>query len=257
MSLHHVRRGSGAPLLLVPGTSSSWFVWQPVLDRLARSREVVALDLPGFGASRPLDDGRPDPPALARAVAGLLDELGWERPHVAGSSLGGGVALELARTGRAASVCAISPIGFWTDREYRFCRASLNRNVHGAAHLPPAALLRLVRNPVTRTLVYGQFFGRPWRMTADEAETLAAVPIPGYAAIVDAYRDYRAGDGDAPRCPVTIAWGTRDHLLIPRQGRRVPRVLPQARLVWLQGLGHVPTWDDPEQVAALLLECSR
>lgn len=256
MRVHHVRLGSGPPLLLVPGTSSSWFVWKPVLDRLGREREVVALDLPGFGDSPPLEGVRPDPPALARAVAELLDELGWERPHVAGNSLGGGVALELGRMGRAASVCAISPIGFWTDREYRFCRWSLNRNTHGAAHLPPRLLRALVRHPVPRTLLFGQFFGRPWRMTPEEAETLAGVPIPGYEAIVDAYGDYRVDFADELRCPVTVAWGTRDRLLIPRQGRRVPRALPRARLVWLPGLGHVPTWDDPEQVARLLLETS-
>jgi pimeloyl-ACP methyl ester carboxylesterase len=257
MDILHVRRGRGAPLVLLPGTSSSWLVWQPVLDRLARERDAIALDLPGFGGSTPLEE-RPDPPALARAVARLLDELGLERPHVAGNSLGGGVALELARAGRAASVCAISPIGFWTAREYRFTRWSLDRNVRSAASVPPGALRWMVRHPVPRTLVFGQFFGRPWRMSPDEAEALAGVAIPGYEAIVDAYADYRYGPSLAARidCPVTVAWGTRDHLLIPRQGRRVPRVLPQARLVWLRGLGHVPTWDDPEQVAALLLEAS-
>ena len=257
MVIEHVRRGSGPPLVLLPGTSSSWFVWAPVLDRLAAERDIVALDLPGFGGSAPLGgDTPPDPAALARAVAELLDDLGWERPHLAGNSLGGGVAFELARMGRAASVCAISPIGLWTPREYRFCKWSLDRNVRSAEATPPAVLRWMVRRPVPRTLVFGQFFGRPWRMTPDEAETLAGVAIPGYEAIVAAYAEYRLAVGTRLPCPATVAWGTRDHLLIPRQGRRVPRLLPQARMVWLRGLGHVPTWDDPEQVASLLLESS-
>jgi pimeloyl-ACP methyl ester carboxylesterase len=56
--------------------------------------------------------------------------------------------------------------------------------------------------------------------------------------------------------PITVGWGRRDWLLIPREGRRVPRVLPQARMVWLEGCGHVPTWDDREAVARVLLEGS-
>ena len=51
----------------------------------------------------------------------------------------------------------------------------------------------------------------------------------------------------------TIGWGTRDMLLIPRQGRRARRRMPRATHVWLRGCGHVPTWDDPEQVATVLL----
>jgi pimeloyl-ACP methyl ester carboxylesterase len=254
MTLHHVRRGAGPPLVLVPGTSSEWRVWLPVLDRLAAERDVVALDLPGFGASAPLDGQRPDPPALARAVAALLDSLGWQRPHVAGNSLGGAVALELGRMGRAASVCAISPIGFWTPREARFTRASL-ANGHAALAMLPRALRRgLLRNPVARTALLSQFFARPWRIPSDEAIRIAETEGPGFDAIVSAYMDYVVRF--EPACPVTVAWGTRDRLLLPREGRRVPRVLPRARFEWLDGLGHVPTWDDPERVAELLLEAS-
>lgn len=254
MRVHHVRRGFGPPLVLIPGTSSEWRVWLPVLDRLARERDVIALDLPGFGSSPPLDGERPDPPALAGAVTALLDELGLERPHVAGSSLGGAVALELGRRGRAASVCAISPIGFWTRREARFCRASLANGQAALERMPQRLRAALLRHPATRTLLLSQFFARPWRIPADEAIRIAEVERPGFQAIVDAYVDYVVDF--EPACAVTVAWGTRDWLLIPRQGRRVPGVLPRARMVWLDGLGHVPTWDDPERVAALLLETS-
>jgi len=56
---------------------------------------------------------------------------------------------------------------------------------------------------------------------------------------------------------VTIAWGTKDRLLLPRQARRAARSIPGARLVMLSGCGHVPTYDDPEQVARVLLDGSR
>ena len=53
--------------------------------------------------------------------------------------------------------------------------------------------------------------------------------------------------------PVTVAWGTRDRLLLPRQARRARRVMPRATHVWLQGCGHAPFADDPSQVAEVLL----
>ena len=77
---------------------------------------------------------------------------------------------------------------------------------------------------------------------------------PAFDAALDGVRPYRFGAGDELRgVPVTIAWGTRDALLIPRQATRARRLLPSARHVTLQGCGHVPFHDDPETVAAVLL----
>jgi pimeloyl-ACP methyl ester carboxylesterase len=61
-------------------------------------------------------------------------------------------------------------------------------------------------------------------------------------------------DGHEIRVPVTVMWGTRDFLLLPRQARRAIRALPHARLVWLKGAGHVPTYDVPAEIARHLLE---
>src|SRR4051794_10345714 len=112
--VHHVRCGSGAPLVLIPGTACDWRVWRPVMDGLAATRDVIAVDLPGFGATPPLAGVRPTPRALADAVGALLDELGVADVRVAGSSLGAAVAIELVLAGRAASACALAPIGLWT-----------------------------------------------------------------------------------------------------------------------------------------------
>ncbi|MDQ0993459.1 pimeloyl-ACP methyl ester carboxylesterase [Streptomyces sp. V3I7] len=54
--------------------------------------------------------------------------------------------------------------------------------------------------------------------------------------------------------PVTIAWGDRDRLLLPRQAARTQRAVPEAELIWLPGCGHVPVNDDPELVAEVLLK---
>jgi pimeloyl-ACP methyl ester carboxylesterase len=94
-SLAFTRSGSGAPLVLLHGIGMSRQVWDPVVPALARHFDVIAVDLPGFGESAPAQ-AEPLPATLAAAVAGLLDEIGVTTPHLAGNSLGGWVALELA-----------------------------------------------------------------------------------------------------------------------------------------------------------------
>ena len=104
MAIAYARSGSGDPLVLIHGLGGSRRIWEPVVDRLAAERDVIAVDLPGFGESAELapDDGPPTPASLAATVADLCAELGIERPHVAGNSLGGWVALELAKAGSGA-----------------------------------------------------------------------------------------------------------------------------------------------------------
>ena len=127
MSLVHDRRGSGPPLVLVHGHGLRWQEWEPVLPALAAHHEVVALDLPGFGSS-PLDGTTPSPEGYAARVEEFWGELGLERPAVAGFSMGGGVALELARRG---SVTRRHVCHGWAPRSAeassRFCPMRRNR----------------------------------------------------------------------------------------------------------------------------------
>ena len=251
--------GTGPPLVLIHGIGSRRGVWKPVVPLLAAEREVLAVDLPGFGDSPVLPDGeRPTVEALARAVAAWWRELGIERPHVAGNSLGGGIALELARAGAVASATALSPIGFWSDLESRYGRTMLRLTHFFAASLG-APMRRLVRTPLGRELTVGLMYGRPQRREAAEVvEDLDQLArAPGWHATLPISREYVFHDGEQLRdVPVTIGWGTRDRLLIPRQAERARAVLPHARHVPLPGCGHIPMSDDPDGVAALLLTAS-
>ena len=97
--LAFTRRGAGAPLVLLHGLGSSRRAWDPVVPALAERFDVLAVDLPGFGDSKPFPPQlEPHPAALAAAVDGLLEDLGIDAPHLVGNSLGGWVALELAHT---------------------------------------------------------------------------------------------------------------------------------------------------------------
>jgi len=256
MTLAYDRSGAGPPLVLIHGIGSRRGVWKPVVPLLARKREVLAVDLPGFGDSPVLDEP-PTVLALARALTTWWRELGIERPHVAGNSLGGGIALELARMGVVASAAALSPIGFWSPGEARWGRTMLRVSHFSATRLarPMSALLR---SPAGRQATIGLMYGRPARRDPDEAiaDLATLARAPGWEAALPLTRAYVFERGGELEVPVTIGWGTRDRLLIPRQAVRARAALPQARHVPLPGCGHIPMSDDPEGVAALLLEAS-
>jgi pimeloyl-ACP methyl ester carboxylesterase len=253
VTLAHDRLGSGPPLLLLHGIGMCKEVWRPVLPALAREREVVAVDMPGFGASPP---GPRTVEALAEAVADFAAGLGLERPHVAGNSLGGGVALAMGAAGTTRSVCALSPIGFVAGREKAYGRAVLVGTRRISTALAPVAP-RLARSAVMRTLLSLHATARPWRIPPEDCALWARAfaEAPAFWELLESLDGWQA---PVPVCPATVAWGERDRLLIfSRQAPRARRRLPGARHVVLRGCGHVPTWDDPEQVASVLLSASR
>jgi pimeloyl-ACP methyl ester carboxylesterase len=257
MLLAHEREGSGPPLVLLAGIGMNATAWRPVRPRLAAERELVLIDLPGFGNSEALpDDTDSTIEALTDAVERRLPGLGLERPHAAGNSLGGAVALELARRDAVASVTAISPAGFWSDVEARFAHRSLQATWAIADRIRPYAP-RLLARPRLRKLLYGQMFAHAEAMTP--AEAIAHMDMllqgDGFKATLPNADGYEFPAGDLS-VPATIAWGTRDALLLPTQARRARERLPNANHVWLRGCGHVPMSDDPDQVAAVILRGS-
>ncbi|MGA3524868.1 alpha/beta fold hydrolase [Melissospora conviva] len=246
------RRGTGEPLVLLHGIGHHWRAWLPVLDRLAEVHDVVAVDLPGFGQS-PLPDVPPtDMHGLVDAVVEIFTELGLERPHVAGNSLGGAIALELAGRGQVASATALSPAGFCSSRELRWALGVLSGH-RMAARLPEPVLRAMFRVGVLRHLSFGMILARPGRLTVETAlaDAQALRAAKAFRMIAKAGRGY-AFSG-VPAVPVTVAWGTRDRILPYRQSRQARTRLPQARHVDLTGCGHVPMHDDPELVASVIL----
>src|SRR6476659_5634218 len=145
IALNHHREGAGEPLLLLHGVGHHWQAWRPVIGLLAGELDVIACDSPGFGASAALAPSiEPTVPAYADAFEWFIAELGLVRPHVAGNSMGGAIALELARRRAVASVTAFSPAGFWTPAERRYCQISL-RALAGTPAVTRPAALRLAR----------------------------------------------------------------------------------------------------------------
>ncbi|MET9816604.1 alpha/beta fold hydrolase [Streptomyces sp. NPDC006355] len=259
VSLSYTREGSGEPLLLLHGIGHHRQVWDPVLPALAAERDVIAVDLPGCGESPALPDSMAhDLPTMNAVLAALCEALELDRPHVAGNSLGGLLALDLARARLVRSVTALSPAGFWNAAERRYAFAVLMTMRQIAQRMPLPVVERLARPALGRTLLTSTIYARPGRRSPEAviAETLALARAQGFSETLRSGRTVQFTD-DIVGTPVTVAWGNRDRLLIPRQGVRAKGVIPRARLVKLPGCGHVPMNDDPALVARVVLDGSR
>ncbi|MEU7721047.1 alpha/beta fold hydrolase [Streptomyces tibetensis] len=259
VTLSYTRRGSGEPLLLLHGIGHHRQVWDPVMSALAAERDVIAVDLPGCGESPALPDGMAhDLPTMSTVLTALFGALEIDRPHVAGNSLGGLLALDLARAQLVRSVTALSPAGFWNEAERRYAFTVLTAMRQIARRMPPPLVERMARPALGRTLLTSTIYARPGRRSPEAvvAETLALARAQGFSETLRSGRTVQFTD-DIVGTPVTVAWGDRDRLLIPRQGVRAKGVIPGARLVRLPGCGHVPMNDDPALVARVVLDGSR
>jgi pimeloyl-ACP methyl ester carboxylesterase len=253
-SLSYARSGSGEPLVLLHGLGSSRRAWDPVIPLLAERFDVIAIDLPGFGSSAPLaGHAEPHPAAIAAAVDATLHELDVDAPHVAGNSLGGWIALELAALRAVRSITLLSPAGLWRDRTPRYNRISLTTLrvlSRYAGHLARS----LAPSRAARWIMFRQIVGRPGRMSAAQARQAITDmgTAPGFRTTMRASlpRSYAARQPIG--APISLSFGTRDCLLLPHQSRHVEQLPAQTRLVPLSGTGHVPMSDDPVAVASLI-----
>ncbi|MFE7707453.1 alpha/beta fold hydrolase [Streptomyces sp. NPDC057486] len=259
VSVAYERTGSGEPLLLLHGIGHHRQAWDPVLPVLASERDVIAVDLPGFGVSAALPDGVPyDLASVVPVLGSFCEALGLDRPHVAGNSLGGLLALELGRERLVRSVTALSPAGFWTESERLYAFGTLRAMRRGALALPMPLIERLSRSAAGRAALTSTIYARPGRRSPEAvvSETVALREATGFHETLAVGR-HVAFTEDVPGLPVTIAWGSRDRLLLRRQGVRAKHAIPGARLVRLPDCGHVPMNDDPALVARVILDTSR
>lgn len=253
--LNYERRGTGETLLLIHGIGSRWQIWEPVLDTLAEHFDVIAIDLPGFGAS-PATAGEVNVYRLTDAVQKFCADLGIERPHVAGNSMGGGIALELGKRGSARSVTAFSPIGFWRTPG-RVWTQSVLRAARALLRPLRPALPWILRSSASRIALLGLVFGKPSRLDPDTAlaDIDGLLGAPSFDQALAAFAGYFLdGRGELTDIPITIAWGNRDTVLTyATQSRRARAQVPYARHVTLNGCGHTPFADDPRACAEVLL----
>jgi pimeloyl-ACP methyl ester carboxylesterase len=252
------RHGSGEPLVLVHGVTHRRQAWYPVVDKLAEKREVILVDLPGHGQSPPfVPNGLPVPEALRRDFRAFLDQQGLDRPHVAGNSLGGRVALEAGASGDARSVTALSPAGFWkNEASFAYTRRIFVSAAAASRRLGPHAV-HLSRTRAGRDVMYRLLMAHPGQIPAD----VALGDFRGFEYAREALRALLAAatpftEEIPAHVPVTIAWAGRDLVLPPWQAKVARKQLPGAVHIMMRGVGHVPMYDNPDLVADILLRGS-
>nr|WP_293249860.1 alpha/beta fold hydrolase [Panacagrimonas sp.] len=253
--------GAGEPLVLLHGVGGNWQIWKPVQRLLERHVRVIVPNLPGHPGGVPLR-GEPTVGAMADALVAQMQARGIQTAHVAGNSLGGWLSVELARRGFARSVTALSPAGGWRDdRDFQ----ALSRNL----------LLRYRLMPIV-WVMFWLFMGIAAVRKAlgkDSMQRGDRVPTADFRSMLRGFMHtsmmprlfQNAGtDGamkplEAPGVPVRVAWCQNDRILpFETYGQPFLDRVPQAEHVVIEYVGHVPMYDDPQAVAAVILGgCAR
>jgi pimeloyl-ACP methyl ester carboxylesterase len=251
------RAGRGEPLVLIHGIGHRRQAWDPVLPLLTPYREVITLDLPGFGESPVAVHGYGIEPALVMFKE-FFEQLGLDRPHVAGNSLGGLLSLALGEAGLVRSVTALSPAGLWSQWQKHYAINVLRMHRALARRTPERVVRRLVTTGAGRAVLTGMIVGKPALLAPEivVADALALAAAAGFEPTAAQARDGFRFAGRVSGLPVTIAWAEYDRILARPRVAEVRRVAPDAELVLLRGCGHVPMNDDPRVVAKVLLDGS-
>lgn len=250
-----VRRGSGEPVLLIHPFALSHHAWSGVVDELAESHDVLAVTMAGHWGGPRVRHRDVSVTRLADEVERVMDETHWDTAHLVGNSLGGWVAFELERRGRARSVTAIAPAGGWR----RISVSSIWIGLRFLAFLPlivPGYLLGELAQHLTfahrivlRTLVHDVA-----KVSKQGAADLvrASTHCRAYLTMLWAcLRDGGVTGLGAVRAPTLLALCARDKLLPPRRyGSMYVNELPgHAERIVLPDVGHVPMLENPPLVA--------
>jgi pimeloyl-ACP methyl ester carboxylesterase len=253
--LVYTRKGSGEPLVLIHGIGHRRQAFDPVFELLAQSYDVIAVDLAGFGESPAYPAGTPY--TMDNAAADLSANFaawGIERPHVVGNSLGGAIALELGARGLARSVTALSPAGFFRGAD-RITALLVLMTLRVSAAVTPAPVLRAIsRSRLGRRVIGFALYTHPERFTAEQVygDSLALKHASAFNGTIKQGTTY-AFTSPVP-VPTTIAWGTRDRILLYGQSALAQERLPEAHHVALPHCGHVPMVDDPALIVRVIAQ---
>lgn len=251
--------GAGTPLVLIHGFGGNWRMWKPVLAELEKHHRVIVPTLPGHSGGLPINR-RATPTAIADALAVQLRARGLDQAHVVGQSLGGYMAVEMARRGFARSVLGISPGGAWKDISYQ---QSLLKRIRTTFKIMPY-VLPLVRLLVSfkslRKIILKDEMEHGDKMSAAEARGMIHHGMNCSIAnefLNDGIEQIKPLSKENST-PVRVVWCGNDRVLTFNEyGQPFLDILGLKTHGVLKGCGHNPMYDDPVAVASAILEFTR
>lgn len=254
------RAGEGEPLVLLHGFTATWHCWRPVLADLGARYEVIAPTLSGHDGAAPFDGKLTTLRDAADSLERHLDELGVESAHMVGNSMGGALAIEAAKRGRARSVVALSPGGGWQPgggeprRIARFFKRQL-----AITRASNSRLEMVMARPRPRRLALRDVMRHGELVAPADAVGMARSSLS--CTVVDDVLEALLADRahltelDQVDAPVLLAWAERDRIL-PKEtcSWRFRREIPGAEYRVLPAVGHVPMWDDHHLVTSTIVD---
>ena len=256
LRLRYLDYGSGPPLVLLHGLGASWQWWLENIPCLAGRHRVIAIDLPGFGCSEPL----PAPAEIsahAQTVVDLLTQLGLPSTTIAGHSMGGLVAIQIASTNPqfTQKLILVGAGGVpMTERHLRrvmvllraFCvvlRFQFVRTV-------------LASKPWARQIALQAAFRDPAVLSPElAAQTMPLLNAPGFIdAVAASGRAVRSTVPEAIECPVLLVWGAKDRLAPLRCAEDMQSHLVDSELISFTGSGHTPQIEEPQRFNDVVLK---
>ena len=250
-----VELGDGPPLLFVHGLSGCWQNWLENIPHFARSHRVVAIDLPGFGAS-PMPREPISIPGYARFLEAVCDALSIDAAAVVGNSMGGYVAAELAIASpqRVERLMLVSAAGISAERLHRDTIMTGARVVAAVATRTAARHAWLARRPGLRRTALRFVVRHPERLSAPLAhELMEGAGKPGFLPAMEAIVAHRISER-LPQiaCPTYVVWGEDDRVIPARDAQRFARLIPDVRVEVWPDTGHVAMLERPARFNALL-----
>lgn len=255
------RGGSGEPLVLIHGLTGTWRLWEPVLAQLSDRFDVLAPTLPGHdGGPEMASDTAFSLDSLVTPLEHELADQGIETAHIVGSSLGGALAIELAKRGKARSVVGLAPGFDWSPgdpdgpRLARVLARQQRQTSQSDKYLPLIMRSAPLRRRAFRySMVHGE------RLQPDAAVDIArsSIRCPVAEPAIRAIKAGAAGvqDLDQVRAPTLIAWPDHDRLT-PRSahGDRYLKEISDVTYRSLPDVGHLPMFDNPKLIASTIID---
>ncbi len=256
------RSAPGQAVVLVHGLSGSWMNWLEQIPVIAREHRVVALDLPGFGAS-PMPAGEISMSAYARTLDALMDELGINAAAVVGNSMGGFIAAELAIAfpQRVERLVLISAAGISTHpppdrRDLMPAIVRSERILAACAAWVASRSATVARRPRLREATLGLVVRHPRRLPAPlAAEQLRGAGKPGFLPALQSIVSYDVRERlPEIACPTLIVWGDGDRLISVQDADVFAELIRDSRKVIFEDTGHMAMLERPAAFNALLGE---